>query len=91
MCTAIRGSQVCLQLCTPSEKYVTCFYSHKRLESALDGLKFRFEFLNQNVKALWGNVCLCCPSTVGHKSFDLGDVISLFPNYAFYTCISKGA
>ena len=27
---------------------------------------------------LWGNVCLCCPSTVGHKSFDLGDVISLF-------------
>ena len=38
---------------------------------AWDGLKFGFEFLNQNVKALRGNVCLCCPSTVGHKSFDL--------------------
>lgn len=50
----------------------------QEIGSALDGLKFGFEFLNQNVKALWGYVCLCCPSTVGHKSFDLGDVISLF-------------
>lgn len=74
MYTAVRGGQLCLQLCTPAEKYLTCFYSHKRL----DDFKFGFEFLNQNMKALRGNVCLCCPSTVGHESFDLGDVISLF-------------
>ena len=67
-----------LTIVHPCRKICDLLLFSQEIGSALDGLKFGFEFLNQNVKALWGNVCLCCPSTVGHKSFDLDDVISLF-------------